>query len=143
MISSRPTRRDSLLFVYGTLRPFVEIEMAQWLRRSARYIGPAITHGRLYDLGPYPGMTRARGRREHVVGDVYRVASPRVFRVLDRYEAGPARSRARFVRERCVVNLERGRCRRAWVYRYRYGVVGLARIEDGDYRARYRGSSSR
>src|SRR5687767_6974819 len=100
MISSRSARRDSLLFVYGTLRPFVEIAMAQWLRRSARYLGPAITAGRLHDLGRYPGMTRACGRREHVVGDVYRVTNPRVFRVLDRYEAGPARSKARFVRER-------------------------------------------
>ena len=143
MISSRPTRRDSLLFVYGTLRPFVEIAMAQWLRRSARYIGPAIMRGRLYDLGPYPGMTRARGRRELVVGDVYRVTRPKVFRVLDRYEAGPARSKARFVRERCVVNFERGGCRTAWTYRYRYGVVGVARIESGDYRAHSRRSTAR
>jgi gamma-glutamylcyclotransferase (GGCT)/AIG2-like uncharacterized protein YtfP len=132
-----------LLFAYGTLRPFVEVAMAQWLRRSARYVGPALTRGRLYDLGPYPAMTRARARREHVVGDVYRVASPRVFRVLDRYEAGPARSKARFVRERCVVKLERGRCRAAWTYRYRYGVAGAARIESGDYRPHCRRTSAR
>jgi gamma-glutamylcyclotransferase (GGCT)/AIG2-like uncharacterized protein YtfP len=132
-----------LLFVYGTLRPFVDIAMAQWLRRSARYIGTALTRGRLYDLGPYPAMTRARDRREHVVGDVYRLASPRVFRVLDGYEAGPVRSKARFVRERCVVKLERGRCRAAWTYRYRYGVVGVARIESGDYRAHCRRTSAR
>ena len=140
MISSRPTRRDSLLFVYGTLRPFVDIAMASWLRRVARYLGPAITPGRLYDLGPYPGMTAARGRREHVVGDVYRVASPRVLRVLDRYEAGPARRKARFLRERCTVSLDRGGSRVAWTYRYRYRVVSAARIASGDYRLHYRTS---
>jgi gamma-glutamylcyclotransferase (GGCT)/AIG2-like uncharacterized protein YtfP len=133
MISARLARRDSLLFVYGTLRPFVDIEMARWLREHARYVGPATVRGRLYDLGAYPGMRAARGRRDQVSGDVYRVTHPRVLRVLDRYEAGPKRDHARFVRERCVVKLER-RCKVAWLYRYRYSVVGAKRIACGDYR---------
>ena len=53
MISSRLSRRDSLLFVYGTLRPFVDIEMATWLQSSARHLGLATTLGRLYDLGVF------------------------------------------------------------------------------------------
>lgn len=126
MISSRLVRRDSLLFVYGTLRPFVDIPMARWLRAHACYVGPATARGRLYDLGAYPGMRAARGRGEHVSGDVYRIANPRVLRVLDRYEA-------HFVRERCVVKLER-RSKSAWLYRYRYSVVSAARIASGDYR---------
>jgi gamma-glutamylcyclotransferase (GGCT)/AIG2-like uncharacterized protein YtfP len=126
MISSRRSRRDSLLFVYGTLRPFVDIPMARWLRDHARYLGPATARGRLYDLGAYPGMRTARGRGEHVRGDVYRVIDPRVLRVLDRYET-------HFVRQRCVVMLDRRR-RWAWLYRYRHSVVGVARIASGDYR---------
>ena len=134
MISRRLVGRDSLLFVYGTLRPFVDIEMARWLRSAARYVGPATTPGRLYDLGAYPGMRAARGRGERVAGDVYRVTNPRVFSTLDRYEAGE-RVRARFVREPCVVELARGGRRIAWTYRYRYGVAMAARIACGDYRA--------
>ena len=134
MITSRLWRRDSLLFVYGTLRPFGDIPMARWLHGVAHYVGPATTAGRLFDLGPYPGLTVARWRGERVSGDVYRVADPRVLRVLDRYEAGPARTKARFVRERCTVTLARGRRRAAWVYRYRYGVVAAERIASGDYR---------
>lgn len=133
MITSRLSRRDSLLFVYGTLRPFVDIPMARWLRGAAQYVGQATTRGRLYDLGPYPGLTAARSRGDIVTGDVYRVRNPRVFRVLDRYEAGSARSCARFVRERCAVKLARTR-RAAWLYRYRYSVVGAARVRSGDYR---------
>jgi gamma-glutamylcyclotransferase (GGCT)/AIG2-like uncharacterized protein YtfP len=134
MISSSRTRRDSLLFVYGTLRPFVDIPMARWLRRSARYLGPATTRGRLYDLGPYPGMHAARNRRDRVVGDVYRIVQPRVFRALDRYEAGAARCNPRFVRERCIVELARRGVRRtAWTYRYRHSVARRARIASGDY----------
>ena len=134
MISSRLTRRDSLLFVYGTLRPFVDIEMAKWLRGNARYVGSATTRGRLYDLGAYPGMRSARGRGERVIGDVYRVTNSRIFRVLDRYEAS-------FDRERCVVKLDGGRCSVAWAYRYRYGVVGAMRIASGDYRLHRFGAS--
>ena len=141
MISSRPTGRDSLLFVYGTLRSFVDIPMARWLRRRSLYVGQATTPGRLYDLGAYPGMRPARGRGDKVVGDVYRVASSRVLRVLDRYEAGGAPVRARFVRARCVVKLQRGARRSAWIYRYCHSVVGAARISSGDYRAHCRAHS--
>jgi gamma-glutamylcyclotransferase (GGCT)/AIG2-like uncharacterized protein YtfP len=123
-----------LLFVYGTLRPFVDIEMARWLRGAARYLGPATAPGRLYDLGAYPGMKAARAYRERVVGDVYRVTNPRIFRVLDRYET-------KFVRERCVVKLDRGVRRTAWAYRYRYGVSGATRIASGDYRVHRPGQS--
>ena len=45
-----------LLFVYGTLLaatgyPEVDAAMA-----SGRLLGPAYIHGRLYDLGDYPGV---------------------------------------------------------------------------------------
>lgn len=138
MISSRTSGRDSLLFVYGSLREFVDNPMAKWLRRTARYVGPATTSGRLYDLGAYPGMPARSRRGEAVVGDVYRVANPRVFRILDRYEAGSVRTRARFVRGRCRVKFAGGLRRGAWVYRYRHGVVRAARIHSGDYRDRCR-----
>jgi gamma-glutamylcyclotransferase (GGCT)/AIG2-like uncharacterized protein YtfP len=134
MISSRLPGRDSLLFVYGTLRPFVAIPMARWLAAAAHYVGPARARGRLYDLGPYPAMHSARGRRQWVVGDVYRVASPRVLRVLDLYEAGASAVRPRFVRVRCTVTLARGGRRSAWVYLYRPRVRRAPRIVGGDYR---------
>jgi len=133
MISSRLRRRDSLLFVYGTLRPFVDIEMARWLRGAATHLGRGTVCGRLYDLGAYPGMRPGRAR-ERVVGDVYRVDNPRVFRVLDRYEAGSSRSNPRFVRERFIVKLERGGLASAWAYRYRRNIMAAQRIASGDYR---------
>lgn len=134
MISSRLPGRDSLLFVYGTLRPFVAIPMARWLAAEARYVGPARARGRLYDLGPYPAMHAARDRRQRVVGDVYCVASPRVLRVLDLYEAGARTMRPRFARVRCTVALVRGGRRCAWVYLYRPRVRRAPRIVSGDYR---------
>jgi gamma-glutamylcyclotransferase (GGCT)/AIG2-like uncharacterized protein YtfP len=133
MISIRPSKRDSLLFVYGTLRPFVAIPMANRLAAGGHHLGTGKTRGRLYDLGAYPGLTRPRARREWVVGDVYRIRNPRMLRVLDRYEAGARTVRPTFVRVPCVVTLMRLR-RRAWVYLYRRSVLHAARIASGDYR---------
>jgi gamma-glutamylcyclotransferase (GGCT)/AIG2-like uncharacterized protein YtfP len=133
MISSRTVRRDSLLFVYGTLRAFADVPMARWLRRVAIPAGRGSTRGRLYDLGPYPGVKPPRSPRDFVVGDLYRVADVRVLRVLDRYEAGGSLRRARFARERCLVRLARGGQCVAWIYRYCRHVTRSARIRSGDY----------
>jgi gamma-glutamylcyclotransferase (GGCT)/AIG2-like uncharacterized protein YtfP len=140
MISSTPTKRDSLLFVYGTLRPFVAIPVARWLAVSAQHLGTARTRGRLYDLGPYPGLVRPRRREDWVVGDLYRLQSPHAaLRVLDRYEAGPrGRGLPRFVR--VPAEVERG-CRRsvAWLYLYRPPIFRPVRVRGGDYRRRLDG----
>jgi len=133
MISSRFRGRDSLLFVYGTLRPFVDIPMTRWLTRVATYAGPAKASGRLYDLGPYPGLRPASRRDEWVLGDVYRV-SAKVLLVLDRYEAGVGSGPPRFVRRRCELVMPKVRSRPAWVYTYERIVSPRARIASGDYR---------
>ena len=135
IITSRFPQRDSLLFVYGTLRPSVDIPMARWLKRVARYVGPARTRGRLYDLGPYPGLKPARRTREWVCGDLYEVCDPFVVRALDSYEAGTGAGRPRFVRSACVVSVGRRRQRAAWVYVYQRSPSHRARIAHGDYRA--------
>ena len=126
MISARLSQRDSLLFVYGTLRAFFDIPMARRLRREGRRLGIARVAGRLYDLGRYPGLSRPRRRDDWVTGELYRLSRPRLtLRVLDRYEA-------RFVRE--LVRVRRGRREyRAWVYRFRGSVRARDRIASGDY----------
>jgi len=126
-----------LLFVYGTLRPFVAIPMARWLQRVGRHVGSARTRGRLYDLGPYPGLRAPLRQADWVVGDLYRLPQPTILRVLDRYEAGTGRGLPRFVRRRCTVEVGRRRVS-AWTYLYRPIPRGRHRIACGDYR-RYLG----
>jgi gamma-glutamylcyclotransferase (GGCT)/AIG2-like uncharacterized protein YtfP len=134
MISSRFHGRDSLLFVYGTLRPFVDVPMTLWLKTVAAYAGPAKARGRLYDLGPYPGLRPALRSGDWVTGDVYRV-SAKVLLVLDRYEAGAGGGAPRFVRRRCELATPKARSVRAWIYAYQRVVGPRARIASGDYRA--------
>ena len=135
MISSTRKERDLPLFVYGTLRPFVRIPMARWLTEAGVHLGTARTRGRLYDLGPYPGLVRARCRGDWVVGDLYRLTAPRAaFKVLDRYEGGPrGRGFPRFARRRCAVEW-RGRRIAAWTYVYQPPIFSPHRVPSGDYR---------
>ena len=142
MISSRQTKRDSLLFVYGTLRPFADIPMARWLERVATYAGEARTRGRLYDLGSYPGLIDATVSAR--LGDRRALSSAVAYRescACSTDTKGPADAeRERFARVQRVVEFvddRRGvqRARVAWLYCYRRSTLLCSRIECGDYRA--------
>jgi gamma-glutamylcyclotransferase (GGCT)/AIG2-like uncharacterized protein YtfP len=140
MISSPRAKRDSLLFVYGTLRPFVDIPMARWLEHVATYVGDARTRGRLYDLGSYPGLIDSVCRDDWVRGELYLLPMrAMVLRLLDRYEGARGRGAQRFVRVRRVVQPLDDRCgvkrtRVAWLYCYCRSTLLRSRIECGDYR---------
>jgi gamma-glutamylcyclotransferase (GGCT)/AIG2-like uncharacterized protein YtfP len=142
MISARSAARDSLLFVYGTLRAFVVTAAGARLRRHSCLVGYARVAGRLYDLGGYPGLARSRRAGEWVTGEVYRLRTPRLtLRSLDRYESGAGPGRARFARERAIAFLARGARRRIWVYRFVGPVHAESRIAGGDYE-RHRGAAT-
>jgi gamma-glutamylcyclotransferase (GGCT)/AIG2-like uncharacterized protein YtfP len=136
MISARSTARDSLLFVYGTLRAFVATTAGARLRRHASLVGHARVAGRLYDVGRYPGLVQPRRAGEWVTGELYRLAKPRLtLRALDRYESGSP-AQARFKRERAIAYLASGARRRVWLYRFLGPVHGERRIAGGDYERR-------
>ena len=44
------------LFVYGTLKRSITNPVGVMMRAHANYLAEAIIAGRIYDLGPYPGM---------------------------------------------------------------------------------------
>ena len=133
MISSRLTGRDSLLFVYGTLRPFVDIAMARWLRGAARYLGTA-THAR-------PAL-RSRRLSRHERPRAACANASSATSIASRIRASSACSiatkpgaRGKPVRARALRREARSRRpQTAWAYRYRYSVVSAARIASGDYR---------
>jgi gamma-glutamylcyclotransferase (GGCT)/AIG2-like uncharacterized protein YtfP len=127
-------KRDSLLFVYGTLRAFVDMPMARLLRAGSRHVGVARVRGRLYDLGRYPGLKPARRTGDWVIGDLYELRAPRaLLRMLDRYEAGArGLERPRFVRVRAPAKIGR-RMGSAWLYTYRLAIRPDRLIRGGDY----------
>lgn len=137
MISARLAARDSLLFVYGTLRAFAATVAGERLRRQSCLVGYARVAGRLYELGRYPGLGPCRRAGEWVTGEVYRLRTPRLtLRALDRYEAGAWPVPARFTRMRAIAYVAGAR-RRVWLYRFLGPVRAECRIAGGDYE-RYR-----
>src|SRR5206468_4222213 len=75
------------LFFYGTLRPeLAPPDVAELLARLTP-LGPATVAGRLYDLGPYPGLVLDQCEPGRVHGALFAPpADPAVLTALDDYE---------------------------------------------------------
>jgi gamma-glutamylcyclotransferase (GGCT)/AIG2-like uncharacterized protein YtfP len=129
------------LFVYGTLLKEVGHPMADFLARRARHLGPAKTAGRLYELGPYPGMVSPQAPNEWVQGEVYELAdTAATLAALDEYES-LGTDPPLFARQRGVVTLASGDTVDAWLYLYRGPMERARLIASGDYRAGRTGDS--
>jgi gamma-glutamylcyclotransferase (GGCT)/AIG2-like uncharacterized protein YtfP len=114
-----------LLFAYGTLmRGF---PLHSLLAGRAEPMGAGTAAGRLVDLGDYPGAVRdAAGP---VAGELYRIADPALWAVLDSTE-GP-----QYHREEVAVRLAGGREVTAFIYWYTGPLGRSVPIPGGDYRA--------
>ena len=128
------TADPQFLFVYGTLMSTAASALGTGervrLASVARNLGPATVHGRLYDLGGYPGLVDAPGAL--VEGEVVRLAAGE-FRWLDRYE-GVGADEAEYERGLRPARLAGGTLVSAWVYLYRGPTAGLMPIESGRWR---------
>lgn len=147
-----------LLFIYGTLLAPTGHSAVDAAVASGLSLGPAYMHGRLYDLGDYPGVQPVREGGTwpaDALARADRESAPRVFgrllafsdpdaalAVLDGYEgADPASPYAgEFTRANTdVVLSESGRTVKAQVYLYALSIAGKAPIPSGDYMAYLRG----
>jgi gamma-glutamylcyclotransferase (GGCT)/AIG2-like uncharacterized protein YtfP len=124
-----------LLFVYGTLRQDSAHPMARYLAAAARFLGRAAAPGRLYDLGPYPGMTSAE-LPERVWGHLLELTdAAATLERLDEYEGCPCGEPipALFQRRLIQVAGQDGQTHTAWVYLYHGEVKEETRVLDGEY----------
>jgi gamma-glutamylcyclotransferase (GGCT)/AIG2-like uncharacterized protein YtfP len=127
---------SDFLCVYGTLRGGASHPAALHLAYNARLLGPARVPGRLYDLGPYPGMTPAEADGDWVHGEVYHLLHPTAtLAVLDRYEGTrPSEGGLPLYRREVVgAHLESGGVLSCWVYCYARAVDPERRIPSGRY----------
>lgn len=114
-----------LLFAYGTLMRGLALHPL--IEGRAEYLGAGTLAGRLLDLGSYPGA--ARDPHGVVTGEVYRIAAPAVFTVLDSAE-GP-----QYHREEARVRMAGDREVVAFVYWYTGPLDRGVPIPGGTYRA--------
>ena len=74
------------LFVYGTLRD-PQNQVAQFLNSNAEFYNDGYFHGKLFDLGDYPGAVESEKSEDKVFGTIFQIRNPEiVFPVLDEYE---------------------------------------------------------
>ena len=125
------------LFVYGTLRTGFGSPVRQEIKADVELIGDAVTRGKLYDIGRYPGAVRIADNESGTIrGEVLRLRYPKkVLRILDQYEGYdpemPAKSE--YYRDQEPVRLSDGKEISAWVYWYNFPIEGKRRIRQSDY----------
>lgn len=146
--------RPPYLFVYGTLLSAVDHPARRPLLQGATLLGAAWLHGRLYDLGAYPGLVPDPAA-EPVRGELYHIHDAAVWPELDRYEgfgtdaAAPDEPRDQ-VRDMYLplalpvhaADGTPGGSLIAVVYVYNWPLGAATRIASGDYLA-YRGIKAR
>jgi gamma-glutamylcyclotransferase (GGCT)/AIG2-like uncharacterized protein YtfP len=126
---------NDLLFAYGTLMLPFDNAIARCLYENSTFCGDATVPGRLYDLGPYPGLIYNRQSAQRVRGQVFRMHDPGdLLRLLDRYEGidrrFPGAGEYRRERRRVSMNEEAVDC---WMYVYNQPWWKLPAIRSGCY----------
>lgn len=126
--------RDSLIFVYGTLRRGSTHH--HLIAAVGDYLMQGSVAGNLYDIGTYPGLVVNPTTTYKVTGEVYRMAdSDGALNALDDYEGCSANFAPpfEFIRQTAEVMLEDGKIISAWVYLYNGPVKNKPEILLGDY----------
>lgn len=107
--------------------------------------GPCCVHGRLYDLGAFPGAVPVEEEADEnedatVQGELYRLRSTNVLTRIDQYEGfDPNReSTSLFVRRPVIA---KPMDIRAWVYWYNGSVDSVPVVESGQWPAGHRGAT--
>jgi gamma-glutamylcyclotransferase (GGCT)/AIG2-like uncharacterized protein YtfP len=124
------------LFVYGTLRGAANTEWSRFLIAASGLVGSGRTHGALFHLGGYPGMTVSTDDNAWVRGELYLLNDPSsAWPRLDAYEGCSPDDPLphEFERRIVTVQLDSGRAVMALAYIYSLSTDGKARIASGDY----------
>lgn len=124
------------VFVYGTLLPDFDNEVARALRKASMDMGPATVQGRLYIAGGYPALVAAPQAKARVHGILYRLKDQNRFHVLDEYEDCDRGSPdvSTYIRRIVLARLHSGRFQQAWAYFYAKPIAGCVEIPSGCYR---------
>lgn len=126
---------DNFLFAYGSLITGTGVAAVDKIIAGAEVVGRGYIHGRLFDLGAYPGAILSKLPADKVFGSVHRIEA-RAWPQLDAFEGfdenAPAHSE--FLRRKARVRGLDGRpSLQAWVYVYNERTHNAERILTGDY----------
>jgi len=123
------------LFVYGTLRPAVDLPRIRHLVARLRPIGAGRVPGRLVYLGSYPGAVVDPASGGFILGDVVELADETILADIDAYEEfDPQRPQAgEYLRRMRSVEVADGRRLDCWIYELQEVPSHAVAIAGGDY----------
>jgi len=117
------------LFLYGTLLPDLVRPPFDALVARLTALGPAMVPGRLYDLGPYPGLV-LDDAESPVHGELFALPlDPDLLAALDDYEGS-----CLYRRVECRTTMANGDTATCWVYECHADLSRAVVIPHGDYR---------
>jgi gamma-glutamylcyclotransferase (GGCT)/AIG2-like uncharacterized protein YtfP len=117
------------LFIYGTLLPDLVRPPFDVLVAKLTPLGPATVRGRLYDLGPYPGLV-LDGAASTVRGELFALPKePALLAAFDDYEGS-----CLYRRVECRATTAIGETSPCWVYECYADLSRAVVIPHGDYR---------
>ena len=103
----------SRLFVYGTLKRGSDNRYARLLEANSEFLGTGRMHGRVFNLGPYPGAVPSKDPGDWVPGELFYLLNPaKIFKALDTYEG------VDFSRTMVTIRLDSGEEMDSWAYLY-------------------------
>ena len=121
---SQDALEKQYVFVYGTLKRNIANPVGSMMRAHANYVAEAIIAGRIYDLGPYPGLI-LEDCGTAVYGELYEIERPNaLLSLLDAYEGCSDQDAHphEFSRVMATVRDNEGVDYRAWVYVYQGAI---------------------
>ncbi|MCB0640528.1 MAG: gamma-glutamylcyclotransferase [Phaeodactylibacter sp.] len=121
---------DYLLF-YGSLRQGLDGRQKLNIEAFIEYLSNCRVPGRLYDLGPYPGLLLSEAGQ--VVCELYHIKDAQCIALLDAFEDFDPRNQAAslYLRKRIPVP---GHHLEAWIYEYNRPVRPDQFITSGDWK---------
>ena len=124
------------LFVYGSLRSGFRSPAYEYISRFFNFIGEAKVHGKLFDMGSYPGAIPA-GDDAFIIGELYIIKDDSDFSwaigQLDDYEGVNVESdEMQLYRRELTDVFINDEVTPAWIYWYSGNVSGRPEIVSGD-----------
>jgi len=124
---------NQYLFIYGTLLPDVAPDEIADTAKKLEFIGEGFVHGRLYDLGEYPGAVL--NYHSKIFGRVYKLPDDEnILPELDEYEGYYPQnpSKSLYLRKKTKVYLD-DKMLSCWIYEYNQDLSHAPTIESGNF----------
>lgn len=114
---------------YGSLMQPFDTQKKLNIQHQLQFVQPCSLHGKLYDLGEYPGLKHGAGR---VKAELYEILDPHVMTTLDTFECYDPANPSSSLYTRSCVRLAEDKID-AWVYFYNKAVAVKKVIHTGNW----------